>query len=329
MRRPSTVSFRQEGPFHERRARPRQRPGKRPGERCGRPPAGREPHRDHAGGAPAASDDGSDDVSDAPTEVFAATPAASHLPTADEPPPHRSAEPSRNRSRFPSRWLPRTRPAAARWRSTPPSRGGVAAVAVVAYAVDFAVSSDRVPRGVTVAGVEIGGQNDQDARGHAAGRTRTPCGPTGAGACRDHRQLDRSGAGRGGHRLGRDRRARRRTADQPVHPAGVVVHQPGDRCGLHGGRRRVDRRDRRRAAAVRSGAPRGQRRVRGRHRGAGRAAARTEPAGGAAKDTFVAQWADGTTVDLPVDTVDVAVTQAGVDAAVRDSRHPPCRRTSR
>ncbi len=36
-------------------------------------------------------------------------------------------------------------------------------MAVVAYAVDFAVSSDRVPRGVTVAGVEIGGQNDQDA----------------------------------------------------------------------------------------------------------------------------------------------------------------------
>ncbi len=41
-----------------------------------------------------------------------------------------------------------------------------------------------------------------------------------------------------------------------------------------------------------------------------------------AKDTFVAQWADGTTVDLPVDTVDVAVTQAGVDAAVRDVATP-------
>ncbi|NKS97945.1 hypothetical protein GS498_13135 [Rhodococcus hoagii] len=271
---------------------------------------------------PQASDDGSDDVSDAPTEVFAATPAASHLPTADEPQPAPEPVAEPEPEPVPESVAAPDASGGRRWVKYAAVAGGVAAVAVVAYAVDFAVSSDRVPRGVTVAGVEIGGQNDQDAEATLraalgprvgqpvpvrAGTTDSSIVPAQAGVDIDWAAtVERAG-------------------EQPINPftrlaslftnqeIGVVstVDDAALTAAIVGVQQQSDRAPREgnvvfEGATVVPVAPLPGQNL------------QVEPA----KDTFVAQWADGTTVDLPVDTVDVAVTQAGVDAAVRDVATP-------
>jgi len=209
-----------------------------------------------------------------------------------------------------------------RWVKYAAVAGGVAAVAVVAYAVDFAVSADRVPRGVTVAGVEIGGQNEQDAeatlRAALGSRVDQPV-PVRAGASDSSIVPAQAG-------VDIDWAATvERAGEQPINPftrvaslftnqeIGVVstVDDAALTTAIVGVQQQSDR------------APR-----EGNVLFEGAEVVPVAPLPGqnlqveAAKDTFVADWADGTTVDLPVDTVDVAVTQEGVDAAVRDVATP-------
>ncbi|WP_137723918.1 VanW family protein [Prescottella subtropica] len=200
--------------------------------------------------------------------------------------------------------------------------GGVVAVAVIAYAADWVVSADRVPRGVTVAGVEIGGESVADAEQTLrtalgprveqavpvqAGDTDTTIVPAQAG-------------------IGIDWAATvERAGEQPINPftrlsslftaqeIGVVstVDDAALTAAITGVGQQADR------------APR-----EGNVVFDGTEVVPVDPLPGqaldveAAKDTFVGDWARGTTVVLPVDTVEVAVTQAGVDTAVRDVAAP-------
>ncbi|WP_420881921.1 VanW family protein [Rhodococcus sp. (in: high G+C Gram-positive bacteria)] len=277
---------------------------------------------------PGPSEDSSDgaDATDAPTEVFAATPAT---PAAEpEPEPQPEGAPDPEPSQAPEADPAVQADAAAqpsggrRWVKYAAVAGGVAAVAVVAYAVDFAVSADRVPRGVTVAGVEIGGQNEQDAeatlRAALGSRVDQPV-PVRAGTSDSSIVPAQAG-------VDIDWAATvERAGEQPINPftrvaslftnqeIGVVstVDDAALTTAIVGVQQQSDR------------APR-----EGNVLFEGTEVVPVAPLPGqnlqveAAKDTFVADWADGTTVDLPVDTVDVAVTQAGVDAAVRDVATP-------
>ncbi|MCA1005092.1 VanW family protein [Rhodococcus hoagii] len=271
-----------------------------------------------------ASDDASADSSDAPTEVFAATPTDPEPPAGDEPAPLAADEPE-----------PESAPEAGaeagaspdasggrRWVKYAAVAGGVAAVAVVAYAVDFAVSSDRVPRGVTVAGVEIGGQDPQDAeatlRAALGPRVDQPV-PVRAGTTDSSIVPAQAG-------VGIDWSATvERAGEQPINPftrlsslftnqeIGVVstVDDAALTGAIVGVQQQSDRAPREgnvvfEGTEVVPIAPQPGQNL------------QVEPA----KDTFVADWANGTTVDLPVDVVDVTVTQAGVDTAVRDVATP-------
>lgn len=280
---------------------------------------------------PGPSEDSSDgaDATDAPTEVFAATPATPATPAAEpEPEPQPEGAPDPEPSQAPEA-DPAVRADAAaqpssgrRWVKYAAVAGGVAAVAVVAYAVDFAVSADRVPRGVTVAGVEIGGQNEQDAeatlRAALGSRVDQPV-PVRAGTSDSSIVPAQAG-------VDIDWAATvERAGEQPINPftrvaslftnqeIGVVstVDDAALTTAIVGVQQQSDR------------APR-----EGNVLFEGTEVVPVAPLPGqnlqveAAKDTFVADWADGITVDLPVDTVDVAVTQAGVDAAVRDVATP-------
>jgi len=277
---------------------------------------------------PGASEDssGGADATDAPTEVFAATSATPVAEPAPEPRPEGAPDPSQAPE---SGVDPAVQADAAaqpsggrRWVKYAAVAGGVAAVAVVAYAVDFAVSADRVPRGVTVAGVEIGGQNEQDAeatlRAALGSRVDQPV-PVRAGASDSSIVPAQAG-------VDIDWAATvERAGEQPINPftrvaslftnqeIGVVstVDDAALTTAIVGVQQQSDR------------APR-----EGNVLFEGAEVVPVAPLPGqnlqveAAKDTFVADWADGTTVDLPVDTVDVAVTQEGVDAAVRDVATP-------
>lgn len=280
---------------------------------------------------PGPSEDSSDgaDATDAPTEVFAATPATPATPAAEpEPEPQPEGAPDPEPSQAPEadpavQADPAAQPSGGRrWVKYAAVAGGVAAVAVVAYAVDFAVSADRVPRGVTVAGVEIGGQNEQDAeatlRAALGSRVDQPV-PVRAGTSDSSIVPAQAG-------VDIDWAATvERAGEQPINPftrvaslftnqeIGVVstVDDAALTTAIVGVQQQSDR------------APR-----EGNVLFEGTEVVPVAPLPGqnlqveAAKDTFVADWADGTTVDLPVDTVDVAVTQAGVDAAVRDVATP-------
>lgn len=279
---------------------------------------------------PGASEDssGGADATDAPTEVFAATPATPVAEPAPEPRPEGAPDPEPSQA-VEAEVDPAMQADAAaqpsggrRWVKYAAVAGGVAAVAVVAYAVDFAVSADRVPRGVTVAGVEIGGQNEQDAeatlRAALGSRVDQPV-PVRAGASDSSIVPAQAG-------VDIDWAATvERAGEQPINPftrvaslftnqeIGVVstVDDAALTTAIVGVQQQSDR------------APR-----EGNVLFEGAEVVPVAPLPGqnlqveAAKDTFVADWADGTTVDLPVDTVDVAVTQEGVDAAVRDVATP-------
>ncbi|PTR23502.1 vancomycin resistance protein YoaR [Rhodococcus sp. OK519] len=242
----------------------------------------------------------SDHSADAPTEVFAAT------PTDPEP----AAEPVAEA------------PGRRRWVKYVAAAGGVVAVAVIAYAVDWVVSADRVPRGVTVAGVEIGGQDPQTAeatlRAALGPRVDRPV-PVRAGSTDSEIVPAQAG-------VGIDWTATvDRAGEQPINPftrlaslftnqeIGVVstVDDAALTGAIVGVQQQSDRAPREgnivfEGTSVVPVAPLPGQNL------------QVEPA----KDTFVADWANGTTVDLPVETVDVTVTQAGVDAAVRDVANP-------
>lgn len=257
-----------------------------------------------------------DASADAPTEVFAVTPADPE----PEPQPDAAPEPAPDAE-------PEASPAAEpsggrRWVKYAAVAGGVVVVAAVAYAVDWAVSADRVPRGVTVAGVEIGGQDESDAeatlRAVLGPRADQPV-PVRAGTTEGSIVPVQAG-------VGIDWAATlERAGEQPINPftrlaslftsqeIGVVstVDDAALTSAIVGVQQQADR------------APR-----EGNVTFEGTEVVPVAPLPGQslqvedAKDTFVSDWAGGTTVDLPVDIVDVAVTQAGVDAAVRDVAMP-------
>lgn len=90
---------------------------------------------------------------DAATEVVPVVAGGSVPPSSPPPPP---PAPPGGTGGSPS-------PAGPPWRKIAIAAGGVAAALAVLYGVDLAVSSGNVPRGVTVAGIEIGGESVDDA----------------------------------------------------------------------------------------------------------------------------------------------------------------------
>ncbi|WP_430334237.1 VanW family protein [Rhodococcus sp. ACT016] len=261
-----------------------------------------------------------DAVSDAPTEVFATTPDP--VPESEPQPepqqlPEPEAAPAPDPQPAPTDAAPNRR-----WVKYAAVAGGVVAVGVIAYAVDWVVSADRVPRGVTVAGVDIGGQStataEETLRAALGSRVDRPV-PVRAG--NTDSEIVPAQAG-----VGIDWAATvEQAGEQPINPftrlaslftdheIGVVstVDDAALASAMGGVQQATDR------------APR-----EGNVVFEGTRVVPVAPLPGqrldveAAEDTFVDQWAFGTTVDLPVDTVDVTVTQAGVDAAVRDVATP-------
>lgn len=276
---------------------------------------------------------GADAAADAPTEVFSTRPdpAPEPGPEAEQPPePEPLAPASQPESPLGSAAQPTAQPEpgqadaapSRRWVKYAAAAGGVAAVGVIAYTVDWVVSADRVPRGVTVAGVDIGGQSsaaaEETLRTELGPRADRPV-PVRAGTTDSSIVPAQAG-------VGVDWAATvERAGEQPINPftrlaslftdqeIGVVstVDDAALTSAMGDVRQETDR------------APR-----EGNVVFEGVEVVPVAPLPGqsleveSAKDTFVDEWAFGTTVDLPVDTVDVTVTQAGVDAAVRDVATP-------
>ncbi|MFZ2173983.1 MAG: VanW family protein [Rhodococcus sp. (in: high G+C Gram-positive bacteria)] len=119
------------------------------------PPAAPEPA---AGAEPQANED--------PTRVIpaVASPAppppgeTARIPSGTTAPPPVAAPPDDDRAQAPE--TPSARPP---WVRIAAIAGGVFAVLGIAYAADLAVSSGKVPRGVTVAGIEVGGSSRAEA----------------------------------------------------------------------------------------------------------------------------------------------------------------------
>ncbi|QCQ92582.1 VanW family protein [Rhodococcus sp. SGAir0479] len=209
-----------------------------------------------------------------------------------------------------------------RWVKYAAVVAGVIALGAIAYAVDWVVSADRVPRGVTVAGVAIGGEStsaaEQTLRAQLGPRADRAV-PVRAGTTDSEVVPAQAG-------VGIDWSATvARAGAQPINPVtrltslftsreiGVVstVDDAALTQAMVGVQQQTDRAPRE-GNVVFEGAQ----------------VVPVAPLAGqnlqvdAAKDTFADDWAFGTTVELPVDVVDVSVTQAGVDAALRDVATP-------
>ncbi|WP_432846105.1 VanW family protein [Amycolatopsis sp. CA-161197] len=214
---------------------------------------------------------------------------------------------------------PESRP---RLRRTLWISGGVLAALLVVYLIDLLTSQGSVPRGTTVAGVDVGGLDrpvaERELRGLieprltrpltvTAGAARTTLSPTLAGLRLDwSATLDEAG-------------------DQPLNPftrlasffsaheIGVVSHAEGDRLdpALEDLRGRVDR------AAVE-----------GTVRFDGTTPVAVAPQPGqkldvaAAKAAVLSQWASGSELALPVVPAPVRITAAGVQAALEQFARP-------
>lgn len=256
--------------------------------------------------------------SEAPTEVFAITPADPEPTPTPEPAPAPAPEPASESETTPESES-QGRP---RWVKYAAVAGGVVAVAAIAYAVDFVVSADRVPRGVTVAGVEIGGESMSSAeatlRAELGPRVDSPV-PVLAGTTESTIVPAQAG-------IGVDWAATLdRVGDQPVNPftrvaslftnreVGLVstVDENALDGAIAGVQKEADRAPREGNVVFEGATPVPVAPLPGQ-------SLRTDDAA----DMFVEDWAFGTTVDLPVDVVDVTVTQAGVDAALRDVATP-------
>jgi vancomycin resistance protein YoaR len=200
--------------------------------------------------------------------------------------------------------------------------GAVFVVCAAAYTVDWVTSFDRVPRGVTVAGVQVGGKSFTDAESElraavgprvdqlvtvvAAGATGEIV-PAAAGLQIDWTAtLDRAGA-------------------QPVSPftriASLFTHREigvvstVDDAALTAaveGLRPVTDREPVEGAIVFDGAS---------PRAVDPQAGRVLDAPGA-KGALTRDWASGSPVDLPVSTTAVTVTNDGIESALRDVAEP-------
>lgn len=208
------------------------------------------------------------------------------------------------------------------WKKAALVVGGVLAVFVIAYVADLAVSSGNVARGVTVAGVDVGGESRADAAGilHSeldsraeqpvdvqAGDVSAQIVPADAGLAIDwDATLDRA-------------------QEQPLNPFRrlasffttdeVGVASIRDDQALHaaidGLRPETDRATREGTIVFEGATP---------------VAVTPSPGqnldGEAAADALASQWALGQTVTLPVEEVAVTVTRAAVDEAMAEVAIP-------
>ncbi|MGU3437967.1 VanW family protein [Actinomycetes bacterium M1A6_2h] len=200
--------------------------------------------------------------------------------------------------------------------------GAVFLVCAAAYTVDWVTSSDRVPRGVSVAGVQVGGKSfadaEADVRSAIGPRVDQPVTVVAPGATGDivpsvaglqidwSATLDRAGA-------------------QPVSPftriaslfthreIGVVstVDDAALTAAVEGLRPITDREPVEGAIDFDGASPRVT---------DPRAGQMLDTAG--AKDALTRDWASGTPVDLPVSTTAVTVTNEGIQSALADVAEP-------
>ncbi|MFC9924839.1 VanW family protein, partial [Rhodococcus sp. NPDC127527] len=198
----------------------------------------------------------------------------------------------------------------------------VLAVGAVVYTVDYAMSSDRVPRGVTVAGVEVGGQTRADAdaelRAQIGPRAQRPV-QVRAGDVRAELVPEAAG-------LGVDWPATLdRAGSQPLNPLTRLTSLFSHReVGVS-----ATRDDAQLTAAV--NALRAQtdvRPVEGSVVFEGANPVGVAPRNGqtldgpGAESALAAGWADRGGVEVPVQVESVAVTQDGVDRALREVAVP-------
>ncbi|SDD19014.1 VanW family protein [Rhodococcus tukisamuensis] len=196
------------------------------------------------------------------------------------------------------------------------------AVGILAYGVDYAMSSDQVPRGVSVAGVDVGGMNPADAEA----MLRTELGPrvqqpveVRAGDARAQVVPEQAG-------LGIDWSATLdRAGAQPLNPVTrltslfshreIGVVSTSDEAALaaavEGLRPQVDRAPVEGGIAFDGPTP----------TGVSPRAGQALDAEGAAS-ALAEQWAAVGGVEVPVNVAPVAVTQDGVDRALRDIATP-------
>ncbi|MEZ5152860.1 VanW family protein [Rhodococcus zopfii] len=247
---------------------------------------------------------------DAVTEVVPAVAAGSVPPPPSEPP----TTPPGDAAGSPS-------PAGPPWRKIALAAGGVAAALAVLYGVDLAVTSGNVPRGVTVAGIEIGGKSVTEAEtllrdelGDRLGRpvevtagdTTGEVVPSQAGLAVDwEHTLDRIGS-------------------QPLNPFTRLASLFGsDEIGVAS--LRDDAALTSALEGVRSSAERAPREGTVVFEGATPVAVSPQPGQDldpqVAADVFAERWAFGD-VTLPVETIEVTVTPEAVDRALTDIAFP-------
>ncbi len=247
---------------------------------------------------------------DEPTVVAPA--AAAQVPPQPAPETSAPAEPSAEP----------TKPARAPWVKIAAVTGGVIALIGIAYAADLAVSSGNVPRGVTVAGVDVGGSSREEAeailQAQVGPRADQPLTVTAGDVST---QLVPSAAG-----LGVDWEATLDRADsQPLNPftrltsffttdeIGVVStrDEAALASAVDGLRSETDRASREGTVVFEGPTPVPVDPSTGQNlNGEGAEAALTE------------EWAFGRTVDLPVDVVPVTVTKEGVQRALAEVAVP-------
>ncbi|EOM76713.1 hypothetical protein DW322_07090 [Rhodococcus rhodnii] len=208
------------------------------------------------------------------------------------------------------------------WVKAAAITGGVVGVLAIGYGIDLAVSSGSMPRGTAVAGIEIGGASREEAHERlVAGLSNRVDEPVAVRAGDVETQIVPADAG-----LGFDWEATLDHAEaQPLNPFvrvasfftttdSPVVPQRDDTAlfgAIDGLRNDVDRAPREGGVVFEGATP---------------VAVTPEPGqnldGQAAADEFALQWPYGETVELPVDTVPVTVTQDAVDRAMNEVAIP-------
>ncbi|BAH53498.1 VanW family protein [Rhodococcus opacus] len=213
-------------------------------------------------------------------------------------------------------------PARASWVKVAAITGGVIAVIGIAYAADLAVSSGKVPRGVTVAGVDVGGSTREEAEATLQAQVGPRVDqPLTVQAGDVSTELVPSAAG-----LGVDWGATLdRAHSQPLNPfTRLASFFTTDEIGV------VSTRDETALASavdgLRSDTDRASREGTVVFEGA--TPVPVDPSTGqnlngeGAESALIEKWAFGQTVDLPVDVVPVTVTQEGVQRALADVATP-------
>ncbi|WP_422630469.1 VanW family protein [Rhodococcus sp. (in: high G+C Gram-positive bacteria)] len=256
---------------------------------------------------------------DAPTEIVPVVVAESAPPTVPAGTPPAAPPPVPPAGPTPDPGTPP--PAGPPWRKIALAGGGVAAALAVLYGLDLAVTSGNVPRGVTVAGIEIGGKSVDDAEsllradlGDRAGQpVEVTAGDTVAEIVPSQAGLDVDWA----HTLDR-------IGSQPLNPFTRIASFFGsDEIGV------VSTRDDAALASalegVRASTERAPREGTIVFEGATPVAVSPQPGQdldlAVAADMFSERWAFGD-VALPVDTIEVTVTADAVERALRDIAIP-------